>query len=127
MSSVSITNVREASHDGRVQPWKTPWMAQREKNGAAGLSSAEKEARAAKFGGRCREGQTARANWGRRRGLMIAPLGIRGAHGAAAHAASGPCARAGLSRPCALKVVRWAALQAFNPRTICPSLCGCSS
>jgi len=48
MSSVSITNVRDESQGGRVETWKTPWMAQREKMASA-PSAAAKAARAAKL------------------------------------------------------------------------------
>ncbi len=95
MSSVSITNVRDGSQDGRVQTWKTPWMAQREKM-AAGPTAAETAARATKF--------AADAVKAKQRAELSAPApaddraaGVRGAHGAVARAAPGPRARAGLS------------------------------
>ena len=74
MSSVSITNVRDGSQDGRVETWKTPWMAQREKI-ATGPSAAEKSVRAAKFAGDAAKARQ-RAESSRRRRLMIAPLGF---------------------------------------------------
>jgi hypothetical protein len=74
MSSVSITNVRDGSQDGRVQTWKTPWMAQREKM-AAGPTAAETASRAAKFAADAVKAKQ-RAELSRRRRLMIAPLGF---------------------------------------------------
>jgi hypothetical protein len=72
MSSVSITNVRDESQGGRVETWKTPWMAQREKMASA-PSAAAKAARAAKLAADAAKSKQ-RAELSRRRRLMIAPL-----------------------------------------------------
>ncbi|MDN7184030.1 O-antigen ligase family protein [Caballeronia sp. SEWSISQ10-4 2] len=72
MSSVSITNVRDESQGGRVETWKTPWMAQREKIASA-PSAAAKAARAVKLAADAAKSKQ-RAELSRRRRLMIAPL-----------------------------------------------------
>ncbi|SAL27237.1 glucose-6-phosphate isomerase [Caballeronia sordidicola] len=73
MSSVSIKNVRDGSQDGRVKTWKTPWMAQREKmsEGARASDPGAHAGNAAKTAK-----ARVRAELGRRRRLMIAPLGF---------------------------------------------------
>ncbi len=73
MSSVSITNVRDESQDGRVETWKTPWMAQREKMAANDSASVE-DARAMNAASSPKAKKRAEA--GRRRRLMIAPIGF---------------------------------------------------
>src|SRR5260370_25289502 len=72
MSSVSITNVRDESQGGRVETWKTPWMAQREKMASA-PSAAAKAARAAKPAPDAAKSKQ-RAELSLPRLLMIAPL-----------------------------------------------------
>jgi hypothetical protein len=73
MSSVSITNVRDGSQDGRVETWKTPWMAQNDKMAASG-SASDQGARAvnAVDSPQVRK----RAETVRRRRLMIPPVGF---------------------------------------------------
>jgi hypothetical protein len=75
MSSVSITTARDEPQDGRVETWKTPWTAQREKM-AAGCSSADKEAHARRLATENAAKAGQRAELSRRRRLMIAPLGF---------------------------------------------------
>ena len=74
MSSVSITNGRDEPKDGRVETWKTPRMAQREKMvSRPALSPAAKAARTAKLAADAAELKQ-RTELSRRRRMMIAPL-----------------------------------------------------